>query len=296
MNDSKLFRALALAFLLLSALTIAPAMAQSNKCGAGIGNWSYRYADPYLKKTFASPELRLQGISNWGELQSVGQISNRFDRCDHNSHKRKIVPNTSMIMSGVFVSGEICSDSSTLIFEQGGDDSLANSTFRTATPGSYEHNKARNVLASWYYPYQLGGSQKIWNRNREIIILYTSYLSNVCETLPERVRVEARTNISRGPNGPQKPTTPFSYDVLFTGEFHPNSGRVELHPNDEEMQQRVLASLEQMWRNQTQQLVEFQRRLDAGFAFVALGVAGIHMTSECNQFPIGHPDRPPLCD
>ena len=270
--------------------------AQSNKCEAGIGNWSYRLADPYIKKTLATPELRLQGIFNWGTLQHVGKISNRFDRCDHYHHKLKVVRELMMVMPGVYVSGDVCSDESTLVFEQEDHGRASIDAFRSASPGSYEYNNARNALADWYYPYQLGASQRVWNHNNERIILYAAYLSQVCEQLPSRVRVEARHNISRGPNGPQRPTNPYTYDVLYTGEFHPNSNRIELIADDKELEQQVFAALEDMWRGQAQQLFEFQRRLDAGFAFVALGVAGIHVSSECNQFPTGHPNRPPLCD
>lgn len=202
----------------------------------------------------------------------------------------------SMVMPGVFVSGEVCSDDSTLIFEQHGDESNAIAAFHSAASGSYEYNKARNALAHWYYPYHLGATQRLWNHNRERIFLYSAYLSQVCEQLPSRVRVEARTNISRGPNGPQRPTNAYTYDVIYSGEFYPNSGRIELIADDEEMEQQVFAALEEMWRSQAQQLIEFQRQLDVGFAFVALGVAGIHATSECNQFPVGHPERSPLCD
>lgn len=280
----------------LPLIVFSTAAAQSNKCEAGIGNWSYRLADPYIKKTFATPDLRLQGISNWGELQRVGDVSRRSERCDHTHHKFKVVEGMSMVMPGVYVSGDVCSDDSTLIFEQEDYGRASIEAFRSASPGSYEYNNARNALANWYYPYQIGASQRVWNHNNERIILYAAYLSQVCEQLPSRVRVEARHNISRSPNGPQRPTNPYTYNVLYTGEFHPNSNSIELIADDKELEQQVFAALEDMWRNQAQQLIEFQRRLDAGFAFVALGAAGIHMTSECNQFPIGHPNRPPLCD
>ncbi|MCR9225625.1 MAG: hypothetical protein NXH70_16270 [Hyphomonas sp.] len=296
MIRSKVVFCVAIVLPFLSLIAIPKAAAQSNKCEAGIGNWSYRLTDPYIKKTFPTPELRLQGISNWGELRQVGDIARRSERCDSPHHKFKVVSGVSMVMPGVFVSGEVCSDDSTLIFEQHGDESNAIAAFHSAASGSYEYNKARNALAHWYYPYHLGATQRLWNHNRERIFLYSAYLSQVCEQLPSRVRVEARTNISRGPNGPQRPTNAYTYDVIYSGEFYPNSGRIELIADDEEMEQQVFAALEEMWRSQAQQLIEFQRQLDVGFAFVALGVAGIHATSECNQFPVGHPERSPLCD
>ena len=105
MIRSKVVFCVAIVLPFLSLIAIPKAAAQSNKCEAGIGNWSYRLTDPYIKKTFPTPELRLQGISNWGELRQVGDIARRSERCDSPHHKFKVVSGVSMVMPGVFVSG-----------------------------------------------------------------------------------------------------------------------------------------------------------------------------------------------